>query len=152
AGPAERPRALGGQRAVLLTGDPRLAAAGTIAEILGLGPRVSAADRDSAAIGRFLAEALPPELHARFEAAVRDRGVTRATVEAAANDVALGVADAAIVWDRVARRHPRLSASVPEELATRSSRWGVAVLRDSTRPELAEAFVAVLADVADGPR
>lgn len=138
-------------RAVLLTSRAELTGLDDLRSILESGPRIALADPDAAAIGKVLNKYLSEETWAALETAARRDGVIRPTVEAVANDVALGAADAAIVWDRVARRHPDLIKITLEELDACRGEWAAAVLNDATEPDLAAEFVRCLVDGADEP-
>lgn len=135
-------------RPVLLLGP---GAPDQVEKLAGLAPadaRIALANPDAAAIGRTTRAALGDAWPA-FLRHVQERGVVTATVTEAATAVALGAADAAPVWDVVARQHAGLRVTTPHEFVGRSADVEVAVLNFSapgTRQRgLAERFAAWLA-------
>jgi molybdate transport system substrate-binding protein len=68
----------------------------------------------------------------------------RPTVIEALNDLKLGAADAAIAYDVLLRKQPELEAVPIPELVPLRAQIAVAVLKSSTHPEEAEAFVQYL--------
>ncbi|MCA9238419.1 MAG: molybdate ABC transporter substrate-binding protein [Planctomycetales bacterium] len=114
--------------------------------------RVALGNPDQAAIGAAVREALAAEGNwMSLEQAIRARGVLKPTVSDAAMDAALGAADAAIVWDVVARQYPQLETVRDAWLAERvRGRIVASVLTQAARPAAAKRFVEYLASPTGG--
>ena len=114
--------------------------------------RVALGNPDQAAIGAAVRAALAAEGNwMSLEQAIRARGVLKPTVSDAAMDAALGAADAAIVWDVVARQYPQLETVRDAWLAERvRGRIVVSVLTQAARPAAAKQFVEYLASPTGG--
>ena len=115
---------------------------GTLADLERSDVRLVLASPELAAIGRLTAAALPAEAWQRL---LRRAVAVKPTVSDAAADVALGAADAAIVWDVVIPQNPGLqSVAVPELSAVTADVVG-GVARHSLQPDRAAAFLRWLA-------
>jgi molybdenum ABC transporter molybdate-binding protein len=101
----------------------------SVEDLWSEGVVVSMADPDQAAIGKAVRERLSSEdagnVWSRLEEHVRDSGVFKPTVNDVANDVALGSADAAVVWD-----------STVQMPAYRATLKGISVPEFSSAPDL----------------
>jgi len=78
------------------------------------------------------------------QAAVRDRGVFKPTVNDVANDVKLGTVDAGIVWDATANQYPELEAVAIQGSDDFEETITVGVLKSSSRPTAALRFMRYL--------
>jgi molybdate transport system substrate-binding protein len=76
--------------------------------------------------------------------------VFKPTVGEVANDLRLGTADAAFVWDATVAQTPGLEEVKVPELAGAEALVAVAVLRSSRQPEAARAFARYLMDPDHG--
>jgi molybdate transport system substrate-binding protein len=114
---------------------------------------VSVPNPDQAAIGKAVREALDarssdgPSLWDRLESQVTRTGVFKPTVNEVANDVKVGAADAAIVWDFIAAspgyRDDLEVVPIPE-LDADPNLVSVAVLQSTRRPTAALRFARYL--------
>ncbi|OPZ19300.1 MAG: putative binding protein precursor [candidate division BRC1 bacterium ADurb.BinA364] len=83
----------------------------TLEDLLREDVKLALANPDAASVGKQTQELLAEHgLWERAEAAVRDRGVFKPTVNELAMDVKIGSATAAIVWDSIAAQYPELEA------------------------------------------
>ena len=104
--------------------------------------RVALARPETAAIG--LKTRLALTRSGRWSELNRVVTASPETVTACLTAVTIGAADAAVVWDVVARAQPRLVTSELPELAGVTSVVTVAACRDSADPEAARAFIDFL--------
>jgi molybdate transport system substrate-binding protein len=105
--------------------------------------RIAQADPDAAAVGKLAREALGPETWEELQERVV---VSKFTVNQVANAVAVGGADAGIVWDVTVRQYPeKLEEIHLPSLEGRSARVAVGVLADSEQPTAALRFARYLA-------
>ncbi|MDH3583876.1 MAG: molybdate ABC transporter substrate-binding protein, partial [Phycisphaerae bacterium] len=89
---------------VVKAGSPAEQTIQSVDDLLAPGLRLSIGDPDKAAIGRKTKKLLSKSGHwPRLFARVAENGATWGTVNDAANAVKIGSADAAIIWDAVAR-------------------------------------------------
>ncbi|TWT37857.1 putative binding protein precursor [Posidoniimonas corsicana] len=129
--------------AVVVSSPERAGQIRSIADLAKL--RLSIGSPDQAAIGRATRAALQAAGNWELiDDAVRRSGVYKPTVGDVANDVALGAAEAGIVWDAVASQHPALSVVRLPELSSAQGAVGVAVLTGSHHPEHARDFARYL--------
>lgn len=87
-----------------------------------------------------------------MDAAIRERGVLKPTVNDVANDIKLGAMDAGIIWDGVAAQYPELEAIPIEGSEKFCSSVTVAPLNFSKNLEAANAFAGYVADPARAGR
>jgi ABC-type molybdate transport system substrate-binding protein len=104
--------------------------------------RLAQANPESAAIGKLVRGAL--EKQGRWEALKKKTLVFKPTVNDAANDLKLGSADAAFVWDTTVRQYPELERVDGIDFGIRAS-VSVAVLKSSAAPSSALRFARFLA-------
>jgi molybdenum ABC transporter molybdate-binding protein len=126
----------------------------TMIELLQRDVRIALANPEHAAIGRNVRNLLKRidtqegNLWTRLDEQVTRRGVYKGTVNEVANDVRIGSADAAVVWDSTAMmpkyREQLRSIRVPE-LAGEPNLVTVAVLEASRHPRTALKFARYLA-------
>ncbi len=108
--------------------------------------RVALGSPDQTAIGRLVRQELKRSGHwERLHAHVTSGGVYKPTVTDLANDVELGSADAAIVWDAIARQHPKLEAVAVPELKDARSHIALCVLTSTADPTAALRLARYLA-------
>ena len=105
------------------------------------GVKVSLADPKVAAIGRVAQARLEPDV---WDAIWQHKHVARANVNMVANDVAIGAADAGIVWDATASQYPELETIGAAEFDARANRIAIGVLTSSKAPERALHFARYL--------
>lgn len=109
--------------------------------------RLVLANDESAAIGRRLRTSLSSKQWMSLRNAARG---LRGTVTEAANDVAIGAADATIVYDVVGRRYATLEVLRLEELAKIRSDVAAGVLRWTRNPEGCQTFLRYLGEPHSG--
>ncbi|MBX3744838.1 MAG: extracellular solute-binding protein [Verrucomicrobiae bacterium] len=108
------------------------------------------ANPDAAAIGRVVRDTLLARgTWDRFETRAR---AFKPTVNDLANDLKLGTADAAIVWDATVRQYPELDAVPDATFADAASEVAVGVLEACTQPAAALALARFLAAPERGGR
>lgn len=118
----------------------------SLEDLAAPGVRPALANPEAASIGRTGRRMLEARgLWERVETAIRERGAMKPTVNDVANDIKLGVADAAIVWDATVAQYPELEAVEIEGAEADLSRVDVAPLRFSKQPEAALDFARYLA-------
>lgn len=120
-----------------------------LSDLLRSDVRVALARPETAAIGRLARDRLR-EL-GQWELLRSKAVVMRPTVGDVANDVKVGAADAAFVWDANVVQMPDLEAVTLPEFSGATARVSAAVLRSSTRVEQARALARFLA-AAEGGR
>lgn len=121
----------------------------TLQDLCAEGVRISFASR-SAAIGRFTRQVL--DEHQLLPAVSRNAIVTKLTVNAIIEDVALGSADVTIAWAPVVRRYPQLKSVTCPALEHRPSRADIALLKSSNQPQKARHFIRYLTHPEHGQR
>jgi molybdenum ABC transporter molybdate-binding protein len=105
--------------------------------------RLAQANPDAAAIGKVTRDVLRAnQLWEKFEKRVT---VTKGTVNDVANDVAVGAADAGVVWDVTVTQYPGLEAVEVPILAAHPSSVALGVLRTSEQPTAALRFARYVA-------
>jgi len=104
--------------------------------------KVSLANPDAAAVGAAARERLGKSGH--WQPLAKKAAVSRTTVSESANDVRVGGADAAIVWDVTVRQVEGLEAVELPELAGEPAHVAAAVLRSSEQPTAALRFARYL--------
>ena len=114
----------------------------TWAALMGGQSRVALARPETAAIG--LKTKLALTRSGRWSQLNRVVTASPETVTACLTAVTIGAADAAVVWDVVARAQPRLVVSELPELAGVTSVVSVAACCDSADPEAAREFIDYL--------
>ncbi len=103
--------------------------------------RVSMGNPDQAAIGRSTKAALTESGHWEAVAAnVQENGVYKPTVPDVANDVKIGSADAAVIWDAVARNMGGLEVIEAPELESGAAHISIGVLATARQPTAALRF------------
>ena len=124
-------------------GNPKQIAAA--ADMLRTDVSIAMANPDQAAVGRKTRTLLKRAgMWDEFESRVRDNGVFKPTVTEVANDVKLGIVDAAVVWDTTLANYPELEAVSIAELSAGRSAVVVSVLRSSDQPTAALRFARYL--------
>jgi len=118
----------------------------SLADLIKSKLTIAQANPDAAAIGKLVREKLPP---AQWEALRARTSVFTATVTEAANDVKLGAAQAAVIWDAMSAQYTDLKLVHLPELEPVKAKIAVAVLKCSRQPEAALRFARFLA-AADG--
>ncbi|HWG44577.1 MAG TPA: molybdate ABC transporter substrate-binding protein [Gemmataceae bacterium] len=115
----------------------------TLQDILKGDTRLSQANPDAAAVGKLARDAL--QKRGQWEAWQKHVIVSKTTVNDVANDIALGAADAGIVWDSVVRQMPALEMVALPELSSATAHVAVGVLKGSPQPMAALRFARYLA-------
>ena len=118
----------------------------SLAELIKGKLTIAQANPDAAAIGKLVREKLPP---AQWDALRARTSVFTATVTEAANDVKLGAAQAAIIWDAMSPQYTNLNLVHLPELEPVKAKIAVAVLKCSRQSAAALRFARFLAS-ADG--
>ena len=111
------------------------------------GVRVVLANPELAAISKLTSEALPPQT---WQALTAGAVTLKPTVNDAANDVVLGAADAAIVWNVTVLQTKGLEAVVAPELVLVRCKAAGAVAASSRQPAAAMRFLRWLASPEKG--
>jgi molybdate transport system substrate-binding protein len=111
-------------------------------DLLRPGVRVALANPDAAAIGKLARELLEPS--GQWAALEQHATVFKPTVSDLANDVKLGAADAALVWDATVRLYPDLEAVVFPPIDRGRQQVAAAVLACSRQPAAALQFAHYL--------
>lgn len=107
--------------------------------------RLSLGNPDAASIGKHTQKILEEiGLWEDVRACVQQRGVFKPMVTDLANDVRLGAADAAVVWDNVVAQYPSLEAIRVPEFDAATEQITVALLKSSDDPEAALRFIRYL--------
>lgn len=104
--------------------------------------RLSQANPDAAAIGKVTRDVLQKSNHWDRLAA---KSALRSNVNEAANDLKLGAADAAVLWDVVAKQYPEFELVTLPELEPVTAVVAVTVATVSQQPEEALKFARYLA-------
>ena len=102
-------------------------------DLLKPGIRLVQANPDAAAIGKLTREQLTEQ--GLWEKLSDVTTAYRTTVNEAANDVVVGAADAAIVYDAVLHTYPALTAIELPEFERAVSKVSIAVIKTSQQPE-----------------
>lgn len=146
-GVAGAPTEIAAMHAVIIAADGNPLQIRSWRDLLRDDVRVALGNPDQAAIGRAVRGALLVQGNwSVLDEAIRARGVYKPTVSDAANDVALGAADASIVWHVVARQYPELVVVDDEFLRTSVvGRVAASAVSGSRRPADAGQFVEFLA-------
>lgn len=107
--------------------------------------RTAIAAPDAASIGGLTRKILQASgLWPALESHVRQHGVFKSTVNDLANDVKLGAADAAIVWDSTVKQYPELElVKVPAFSSQPQTAW-ITVLQSCRQPTTALRFARYL--------
>jgi molybdenum ABC transporter molybdate-binding protein len=114
----------------------------TIDDLLGEDIKVALANPDAASIGRTARDLLIADGHwSRLE---KHAKVFKPTVNDLANDVKLGTADAAIIWDAVCNQYPELEAVRVPQLDKGAEQVTVGVLTATKDPAKALRFARFL--------
>jgi molybdenum ABC transporter molybdate-binding protein len=121
---------------------------GGLADLTRDGIRVALANPDTAAVGRLVRDRLGRA--GAWERLAARAVVFKPTVGEVANDLRLGTADAAFVWDSTVAQTPGLEEVKVPELVGTEALVAVAVLRSSRQPEVARAFARYLTDPGRG--
>src|SRR5262249_20681769 len=111
-------------------------------DLLRDGVKVSLANPDAAAVGAVARARLKQSGH--WERLAKKATVLRTTVSESANDVRIGSADAAVVWDITVRQTEGLEAVELPELRGEPANVSAAVLRCSGQPTAALRFARYL--------
>ncbi|MCY3019234.1 MAG: molybdate ABC transporter substrate-binding protein [Planctomycetota bacterium] len=114
----------------------------TVADLLAADTRVALANPDQAAIGRAVRELLRNT--GQWDAMEKHAAVFKPTVNDLANDVKVGSADAAIVWDATARQYPQLDMVRVDVLDRATEQVTIGVLTASAQPTAALRFARYL--------
>jgi molybdenum ABC transporter molybdate-binding protein len=122
-------------------GNPRKIA--TIDDLLRPGVRLAQANPDTAAVGKVTRDALLKSGH--WDAVERHATVSKTTVTDVANDVRVGAADAAIVWDATVRQVEGLEPVRLPQFDRVSATLSAAVLAGCRQPAAALRFARYLA-------
>jgi len=129
-------------RPVILVGKGNPRKIRALEDLLRADVRVALANPDQAAIGRTVRELLRKA--GTWDALEKHAAVLKPTVNDLANDVKVGSADAAIVWDATARQYPDLEMVRSELLDQATEQVTVGVLCASTQPAEALRFARYL--------
>jgi molybdate transport system substrate-binding protein len=105
--------------------------------------KLSQANPDAAAIGKVVRAEL--QKLGQWDAIARRTAVFKGTVNDAANDVVLGAADAAFIWDALATQYPALELVALAEFSNSVGHVSAAVLTASKSPGDALKFARYLA-------
>lgn len=111
-------------------------------DLLGENVRVALANPDQAAIGRTVRALLKKS--GQWDALEKHAAVLKPTVNDLANDVKVGSADAAIVWDATARQYPDLAMVRSDVLDQATEQVTIGVLNASTQRDAALRFAQYL--------
>ena len=115
--------------------------------------RLSLGNPDAASVGRHTQRILQEAgLWAEVRGSVQRRGVFKPMVTDLANDVRLGAADAAVVWDNVAAQVPDLEAIHVPEFDAAVEQITIALLESSSNPAAARRFIRYLTAADRGLR
>jgi molybdenum ABC transporter molybdate-binding protein len=112
-------------------------------DVLGGDIRLSQANPDAAAVGKLTRDALRKA--GRWGAWQKHVIVSKPTVNDVAADVAVGAADAGVVWDALVRQNPALEAVPLPELSRATAHVAVGMLKKSAQPTAALRFARYLA-------
>jgi molybdenum ABC transporter molybdate-binding protein len=115
----------------------------SLQDVLNGDVRLSQANPDAAAVGKLAREAL--QKIGRWDAWQKRVLVSKATVNDVANDIAVGAADAGIVWDALVRQMPALEMVPLPELSSSTAHIAVGLLKKSPQPTAALRFARYLA-------
>ena len=117
----------------------------TVEDLLKPGLRLAIGNPDAASIGKQTRLVMEKAgLWDKLSAHVTKDGVFKPTVPEIANDVALGAADAGIIWDATVKQHPDLVAVHLPEFDNARKQITVAVLKTSKLPTDALRFARYL--------
>ncbi|MAT14757.1 MAG: molybdate ABC transporter substrate-binding protein [Planctomyces sp.] len=101
---------------------------------------------DQAAVGRKTKKLLSDSGHwQKLEKKIVEKGVMKATVPEVANDVQIGSADVAVVWDITALNHPKLEVVEIPELDAGTAQVKIGVLTTAKNPTAALKFARYVA-------
>jgi molybdate transport system substrate-binding protein len=138
---------IGQQRAVIAVRRGNEKNIARLADLLRSDVRLSLAEPKVAAISRVTQRVLADENHngtPLWDALWNHKLVTRDTVNAVANDIKSGTADAGIVWDATVTQYPELEAVAVPSLAAEPLEMSIAVLAASRQPARALHFLRYL--------
>ena len=135
--------ALAKQRLVLVVkrGNPKQIR--TLDDLLRQDVKLAQANPDAAASGKVTRDVLTKS--GQWEAIRQHTTVFTATVVEAANDVNLGAADAAFIWDAMATQYVDLEVVPLDVLSHAESKLVVAILRSSSNVAAATGFAQFMA-------
>ena len=105
--------------------------------------RIALANPDQAAVGKVVRDLLTKS--GQWEALAKKVAVFKPTVNDTANDLLIGSADAAIVWDTTAAMYPQLEVVHAALLDQAQQQVSICVLRASDQPTAALRFARYLA-------
>ena len=131
------------QRPVILVAHGNPKNIKSLANLLTMDGRIALASPDQAAVGKVVRDLLVKS--GQWEALSKKTAVLKPTVNDIANDVLLGSADAAIVWDTTAAQYPKLEAVHDALLDGAQQPVSVCILVNSERPTEALRFARYLA-------
>jgi molybdenum ABC transporter molybdate-binding protein len=120
----------------------------SLGDLLGENVRVALANPDQAAIGRTVRALLKKS--GQWDALEKHAAVLKPTVNDLANDVKVGSADAAIVWDATARQYPELAMVRSDVLDQATEQVTIGVLNASTQRDAALRFAQFMGDAEKG--
>jgi molybdate transport system substrate-binding protein len=112
------------------------------ADLMRADVKLSQANPDAAAIGKVVRTALQNSGH--WDAIAKHTTVFKGTVNDAANDVAIGAADAAFVWNALSGQYPTLDFIPLPDFTNASAHIAAAVLNTSHQPQAAIKFARYL--------
>ena len=131
------------QRPVLLVAQGNPKRIHSIADLLTADARIVLANPDQAAVGKVVRDLLSAS--GQWDALAKKITVLKPTVNDTANDVLIGSADVAIVWDTTAALYPKLDAVHDPLLDKAQQQVSICVLRGSQSPTEALRFARYLA-------
>ena len=120
----------------------------TLEDLLRPDLKLAQASPDAAASGKVTRDVLTKA--GQWEPIRRHTAVFTATVVEAANDVKLGAADAAFIWDAMATQYPDLQVIPLDVLRHAESKLIVAVLKSSEQPKEAMRFAHYMSSPETG--
>jgi molybdenum ABC transporter molybdate-binding protein len=121
----------------VMQGNPlKLSALSDLAQRSGL--RSVIANPEAASIGKFTKKIL--SAHSLWDAVALKALAMKPTVNEVANDVKLGAADVAVIWDAVANQYPELEFINVPEFDVESKKVAIGVLNSTTAPSNALRF------------
>ena len=138
---------LAGMKAVIAVAKGNPLGIKTLSDLQKDGVRVVLANPELAAISQLAAKALPPQTWQTLAALAV---AMKPTANEVANDIALGAADAGIVWDVTVLQTQGLEAVTVPELAPVKGQAAGAVATASTQPAAALRFLRWLASPEKG--
>lgn len=115
----------------------------SVADLIAGDARLSQANPDAAAIGKVVRAEL--RKRGQWDAVAAKTAVYKGTVNDAANDVAIGAADAAFIWDALGQQYPSLELLEVPELTNCVASVSATVLTTSRAPTEALKFARYLA-------